>query len=78
MSDPLPTGASDAAYDYLAGLSGTDLTRLYAQPSTALAIFRRMLSHLAKTLVMSILYMPDPIPKTDLEAWIRPGRENKK
>lgn len=72
----LSSRASDAAFEYLEGLSGTDLTRLYGQPSTALAIFRRMLPHLAKTLVMSILYMPDPISKADLEAWVRP--EHKK
>lgn len=58
--------------DYLEKLPGTTFRRLYQQPSTAFAIFRRMLPNLAKTLVMAILYMPTPLLLDDLEIWIKP------
>ncbi|KAL6718433.1 RNA polymerase II transcription factor B 52 kDa subunit [Lecanora helva] len=60
------------SFEYLEGLPGTTFNRLYKQPSTALAIFRRMLSHLAKSFVMALLYISHPMPVTDLEAWVRP------
>ena len=50
--------------------------KLYKQPSTALAIFRRMLTLLAKNFVMAMLYASRPMPVTDLEMWVRP--ESKK
>ncbi|KAI9723063.1 MAG: RNA polymerase II transcription factor B 52 kDa subunit, partial [Chrysothrix sp. TS-e1954] len=53
-------------------LPGNQLKRLYRQPSTALAVFRRMLPHLAKTFVLAMLYMRDPLPVSDLDAWVRP------
>lgn len=59
-------------HDYLEQLPGTTFNKLYQQPSTALAIFRRMLPHLAKTIVMAMLYMPAPFPAADLDAWIKP------
>ncbi|KAI6790612.1 TFIIH and nucleotide excision repair factor 3 complexes subunit [Hortaea werneckii] len=68
--------ASQRALDYLEQLPGTTFTKLYQQPSTALAIFRRMLPHLAKTLVMAMLYMPTPLNLGDLERWVRPGSES--
>ncbi|KAI7364739.1 TFIIH and nucleotide excision repair factor 3 complexes subunit [Hortaea werneckii] len=68
--------ASQRALDYLEQLPGTTFTKLYQQPSTALAIFRRMLPHLAKTLVMAMLYMPTPLNVGDLERWVRPGSES--
>ncbi|KAF5130293.1 General transcription and DNA repair factor IIH subunit TFB2 [Metarhizium anisopliae] len=58
--------------DYLEKLPGTTFRKLYQQPSTAFAIFRRMLPHLAKTLVMRILYMPKPMPLSDLDLWVKP------
>jgi transcription initiation factor TFIIH subunit 4 len=58
--------------DYLEQLPGTTFTKIYQQPSTALAIFRRMLPHLAKTIVMAMLYLPHPLPVSDLDAWIKP------
>lgn len=36
--------------DYLEKLPGTTFRKLYQQPSTAFAIFRRMLTHLGKSL----------------------------
>ncbi|EME41340.1 hypothetical protein DOTSEDRAFT_156149 [Dothistroma septosporum NZE10] len=66
------SSSAQRALDYLEQLPGTTFTRLYQQPSTALAIFRRMLPHLAKTLVMAMLYMPTPFAAADLDTWIRP------
>jgi transcription initiation factor TFIIH subunit 4 len=68
--------ASQRALDYLEGLPGTTFTKLYQQPSTALAIFRRMLPHLAKNLVMAMLYMPEPFPVSGLDAWVKPDGES--
>lgn len=61
-----------SAFDYLEQLPGNQLKRLYQQPSTVLAIFRRMLPHTAKTLVMAMLYMRDPFIAADLDVWFRP------
>lgn len=58
--------------DYLEKLPGTTFRRLYQQPSTAFAIFRRMLPNLAKTLVMAVLYMPGPLLLDDLDTWVKP------
>ncbi|GFF33707.1 RNA polymerase II transcription factor B subunit 2 [Aspergillus udagawae] len=59
-------------FDYLESLPGTVFNKLYQQPSTALAIFRRMLPDLAKCFVMALLYLKDPLPAADLEAWVKP------
>ncbi|KAJ5175422.1 General transcription and DNA repair factor IIH subunit TFB2 [Penicillium canariense] len=57
--------------EYLEGLPGTTFFKLYQQPSTALAIFRRMLPDLAKCFVMALLYLKDPLPTQDLELWVK-------
>ncbi|KAH8887588.1 transcription factor Tfb2 [Thozetella sp. PMI_491] len=57
--------------DYLEKLPGTTFRKLYQQPSTAFAVFRRMLPHLAKTFVMALLYMPSPLRLTDLDIWVK-------
>ncbi|KAL8975742.1 MAG: hypothetical protein Q9197_000006 [Variospora fuerteventurae] len=67
------SASSVRSFEYLESLPGTVFNRLYKQPSTALAIFRRMLPHLAKSFVMAMLYMTRPLPVTDLETWVRPG-----
>ncbi|KAI5464872.1 transcription factor Tfb2-domain-containing protein [Mariannaea sp. PMI_226] len=64
--------------EYLEKLPGTTFRRLYQQPSTAFAIFRRMLPHLAKTIVMRILYMPRPILLSDLDDWVKPSAKRQK
>ncbi|KAI9051219.1 hypothetical protein LZ554_005321 [Drepanopeziza brunnea f. sp. 'monogermtubi'] len=61
-----------ASFEYLERLPGTTFRRLYQQPSTALAIFRRMLPHLGKTFVMALLYLSKPLPLSDLELWVNP------
>ncbi|KAB8338935.1 hypothetical protein FH972_021875 [Carpinus fangiana] len=73
----MATQSRGTAFDYLEQLPGSDRGRLYQSPSTALAIFRRMLSHLAKTIVMSMLYMSDPVPAAALELWVRPESREK-
>lgn len=40
--------SSLASFEYLEKLPGVTFRRLYEQPSTALAVFRRMLPHLGK------------------------------
>ncbi|KAJ5778322.1 hypothetical protein N7520_001568 [Penicillium odoratum] len=57
--------------EYLEGLPGATFLQLYKQPSTALAIFRRMLPDLAKCFVMALLYLKDPLPSADLEIWVK-------
>ncbi|KAJ5273585.1 Transcription factor Tfb2 [Penicillium angulare] len=57
--------------EYLEGLPGGIFLQLYKQPSTALAIFRRMLPDLAKCFVMALLYLKDPLPTADLEIWVK-------
>ncbi|KIW08452.1 uncharacterized protein PV09_01355 [Verruconis gallopava] len=57
--------------EYLESLQGATLKKLYRQPSTVLAVLRRMLPHLAKNIVMAMLYMPGPFPESDLYTWIR-------
>ncbi|MCJ1431105.1 RNA polymerase II transcription factor B 52 kDa subunit [Xylographa pallens] len=66
------SGSSLRSFEYLESLPGTVFNRLYQQPSTALAIFRRMLTHLAKTFVMAMLYIGHPLSVADLESWVRP------
>lgn len=38
--------SSSALFEYMEKLPGVTFKRLYEQPSTALAVFRRMLPHL--------------------------------
>ncbi|KAJ5791485.1 uncharacterized protein N7518_008496 [Penicillium psychrosexuale] len=68
--------ATSRPLEYLEGLPGTTFYKLYQQPSTALAIFRRMLPDLAKCFVMALLYLKDPLPTADLEVWV--NAESKK
>lgn len=63
--------ASQRVLDYLEGQRGVVFAKLYQQPSTALAVFRRMLPHLAKSIVMAMLYMPGPFAAADLDAWFK-------
>ncbi|KAK0671889.1 putative RNA polymerase II transcription factor B subunit 2 [Cercophora samala] len=58
--------------DYLEKLPGATFRKLYQQPSTAFAIFRRMLTPLAKVYVQALLYSPTPLTTNDIELWTRP------
>ncbi|GAP89394.1 putative RNA polymerase II transcription factor B subunit 2 [Rosellinia necatrix] len=64
--------------EYLEQLPGTTFRRLYQQPSTTFAIFRRMLPKLAKTIVMAMLYMQAPFPIAELDAWVKPSAKRQK
>ncbi|KAK5654692.1 hypothetical protein OQA88_7016 [Cercophora sp. LCS_1] len=57
--------------DYLEKLPGTTFRKLYQQPSTAFAVFRRMLPPLAKVFVQALLYMPSPLPLSQLDIWVK-------
>jgi transcription initiation factor TFIIH subunit 4 len=61
------------SWEYLEQLPGTDFYRLYKNPTSALAIFRKRLSSLAKSFVMFMLYMRTPITVSDLELMTNPG-----
>ncbi|KAI4156362.1 MAG: hypothetical protein LQ340_000326 [Diploschistes diacapsis] len=65
--------SSMRSLEYLESMPGMAFARLYQQPSTVLAIFRRTLTHLAKTFVMAMLFLSHPIAVTDLESWVRPN-----
>ncbi|KAF2425235.1 RNA polymerase II transcription factor-like protein B subunit 2 [Tothia fuscella] len=62
---------SAALLEYLEAQQGIVFKKLYRQPSTVLAVLRRMLPHLAKSIVMAMLYMPEPFLESDLYTWIR-------
>ncbi|OBR11008.1 transcription factor tfb2 [Colletotrichum higginsianum IMI 349063] len=72
------SGQSLQLADYLEKLPGTTFRKLYLQPSTAFAIFRRMIPPLAKTIVMAILYMPKPMLLEDLDVWVKPESRRQK
>ncbi|KAK4166594.1 putative RNA polymerase II transcription factor B subunit 2 [Cladorrhinum sp. PSN259] len=61
--------------EYLEKLPGATFRKLYQQPSTAFAIFRRMLPPLAKVYVQALLYMSAPFSVKDLNVWVRPEGE---
>ncbi|KAI2466864.1 transcription factor Tfb2 [Annulohypoxylon bovei var. microspora] len=63
---------------YLEQLPGTTFRKLYQQPSTAFAIFRRMLPHTAKTIVMAVLYSPNPFSLAELDLWVKPSATREK
>ncbi|KAA8898434.1 hypothetical protein TRICI_006563 [Trichomonascus ciferrii] len=64
--------ASSSVNEHLEGLPEAVLTRLYQSPATCLAIFR-LLPTMAKTLVMSMVFMDTPIKISDVDLWIKPG-----
>ncbi|KEF62547.1 uncharacterized protein A1O9_00520 [Exophiala aquamarina CBS 119918] len=59
------------SWEYLETLPGVQFYRLYKSPSSALAIFRKRLSSLAKSFVMMLLYMPKPMLVKDLELLVK-------
>lgn len=59
------------SWEYLETLPGVQFYRLYKSPSSALAIFRKRLSSLAKSFVMMLLYMPKPMPVKNLELLVK-------
>lgn len=59
------------SWDYLESLQGVELHRLYRSPPSALAVFRKLLSGLAKHFVMSMLYSPRPTPLSEFELMVK-------
>ncbi|EOA82515.1 RNA polymerase II transcription factor B 52 kDa subunit [Exserohilum turcicum] len=74
----MSTSSSAQALEYLEGLPLATHKKLYEQPSTVLAVFRCMLPHLAKSIVMAMLYMPTSFPAADLDAWFKPAARKEK
>ncbi|KAL1889007.1 RNA polymerase II transcription factor B 52 kDa subunit [Sporothrix stenoceras] len=64
--------------DYLEKQPGTSFRRLYQQPSTTLAIFRRMLPSLAKTFVRMMLYLDGPLLLDTLDTMVAPDSKRLK
>ncbi|CAK7267896.1 RNA polymerase II transcription factor B 52 kDa subunit [Sporothrix epigloea] len=64
--------------DYLEKLPGTSFRRLYQQPSTTLAIFRRMLPSLAKAFVRMMLYRDGPFLLETLDTMVVPNAKRQK
>ncbi|CAK7227119.1 RNA polymerase II transcription factor B 52 kDa subunit [Sporothrix bragantina] len=64
--------------DYLEKQPGTSFRRLYQQPSTTLAIFRRMLPSLAKAFVRMILYLDGPLLLDTLDTMVTPDAKRQK
>lgn len=64
--------------DYLEKQPGTSFRRLYQQPSTTLAIFRRMLPSLAKSFVRMMLYMDGPLLLDTLDMMVVPDSKRHK
>lgn len=60
--------------DYLEGLPEAVLTRLYQSPATCLAVFR-LLPALARTLIMGMIFNPDPITVADVDALVKPSSQ---
>jgi transcription initiation factor TFIIH subunit 4 len=59
-------------------MPGTQFYRLYRSPASALAIFRKRLSNLAKSFVMALLYMPKPITLKQLEFFVKESSSGEK
>lgn len=59
------------SWEFLETLPGTSFYRLYRSPAAALAIFRKRLSHLAKSFVMTVLYMPSPMHVRHFETMVK-------
>ena len=66
------------SWEYLETLPGADFFRLYSHPSSALAIFRKRLSSLAKTFVTTLLFMRQPLTEADLNIYVKPGSRREK
>ncbi|CAK7213552.1 RNA polymerase II transcription factor B 52 kDa subunit [Sporothrix curviconia] len=64
--------------DYLEKQPGTSFRRLYQQPSTTLAIFRRMLPSLAKAFVRMMLYLDGPLLLDTLDTMVAPDAKRQK
>ncbi|KAK9898373.1 transcription factor Tfb2 [Cystobasidium minutum MCA 4210] len=83
LTAPLEAGRKDgetastaAIYSYLDRLPASTLARLFASPSSALAIFR-LLPMTARHLVTNLIWVDD-VPAKDLEMWFSRRSEGKR
>ncbi|KAI9704523.1 MAG: RNA polymerase II transcription factor B 52 kDa subunit [Bogoriella megaspora] len=72
------SASSLRSLEYLQAQPGWLHSKLYQQPSTVLAVFRRMLPHLAKTFVMVLLWAPADISTDDIEMMVKSSHRNEK
>lgn len=70
------TASTAAIYSYLDRLPASTLARLFASPSSALAIFR-LLPMTARHLVTNLTWVDD-VPASDLEMWFSRRSEGKR
>ncbi|RUP42729.1 transcription factor Tfb2-domain-containing protein [Jimgerdemannia flammicorona] len=56
-------------YEYLETLSLATFNRLFQKPATCLAIFR-LLPSIGRQIVMALLYVEQPILKTEVQDWV--------
>ncbi|KAL9618750.1 MAG: hypothetical protein Q9160_006544 [Pyrenula sp. 1 TL-2023] len=67
------------SWEYLENeLQGAEFFRLYQHPASALAIFRKRLTDLAKSFVMAMLYMKVPLSVPHLELWVKSGNKRER
>ncbi|KAJ2906663.1 uncharacterized protein MKZ38_000399 [Zalerion maritima] len=64
--------------EYLEGLQGTTLRKLYLAPSSVFAIFRRVLPPLAQTIIAKTLFFDGAFPLPTLDLIIRKEAEGQK
>ncbi|KAK0552655.1 RNA polymerase II transcription factor B 52 kDa subunit [Tilletia horrida] len=74
MADAESSVTYSSLDEFLNDLPKATLSRLYASPSSALALFR-LLPPLARQLITHILFLDGPRPRSELEAWIAPTKE---
>ncbi|KAI5291501.1 RNA polymerase II transcription factor B 52 kDa subunit [Ascosphaera aggregata] len=72
------TSTSTRVLEFLEKLQGVTFMKLYREPSNTLAIFRRVLPHLAKCFVMALLYLKEPWPIENFDLWVRPESRGEK
>ncbi|RPA76030.1 transcription factor Tfb2 [Ascobolus immersus RN42] len=66
------------SFEQLEALPPATFKKLYQEPCTTLALFRRMLPNLAKSIVMAMLYQDDPVPMSFINAWVKPTSRREK
>lgn len=72
-----PASLSGTIYSYLERLPPSTLARLYASPSSTLAVFR-LLPLAARHLVMNLLWIAVPIEAANIEIWFSRRSEGKR
>ena len=66
------------SWEYLEKLQGVQFFKLYKEPASALAIFRKRLSNLAKMFVMALLYMKTPMSTQSLELFVKESQSKER